>query len=97
MKLKINRYSVFYFLFICFLLLLLLPRGYILWIPYNAAMKPVLAFVFTTLLFITPIYAIVLLVKELLKKRYNIFLIHLVMIISLTLLGLYLIRLGWSS
>lgn len=93
-KIFLNRYTIFYILWAIFLILWLLPRMYIAIIPYNAESKPGLPLLNLALMLILPIYSIIIIVKDIIKKHYWIALINIVIITILVFVWLYLRRLG---
>lgn len=71
-----------------------LPRMWIAIIPYNTEGKVIFGLPNLFLMIILPIYTIILIVKDIIKKRYWIALINIVTITGLIFVWLYLRQLG---
>src|SRR5699024_1136595 len=93
-KFFLNRYAILYLLWGYFLILWRLPRDYIAVVAYNNNGVFILAISNLILTFFLPIYTIILIVKDILKKRYWIALINSVAVTILVFVWLYLRQLG---
>jgi len=93
-KFFLNKYTIFYILWVILLGLWRLPRMWIAIIPYNNEGKAVPALLNLILEITLPIYTIILIVKDILKKRYWIALINIIVVTILVFVWLYLRQLG---
>lgn len=93
-KILLNHYTIFYILWIFFLVLWKLPRLYIGFPLSYSVGKYFLSVSNLILMILLPIYSIILVVKDILKKRYLIAVVNLIIITILVFVWLYLRRLG---
>ena len=80
MQLKINRYSIFYTLYIYFLIITILPTKYN-GIPFGA--HPIIALSIYTLIILLPIQLLLILVLEIINKRFKVVFKNILIIIAI--------------
>jgi len=90
----LNRYTIYYLLWLYFLFLLTLPRAYIVPAPYNVHGKLFLGLSAWILVLVLPIYSIVLIMKDIKRKKYGVAIVNTIFIIFLSWLFLYLFDRG---
>lgn len=90
----LNRYTIYYLLWIYLLGLWRLPRMWIAIMPYNAEGKTVFGLSNLLLMILLPIYTIILIVKDIIKKRYWVAMVNIVVVTALVFIWLYLRQQG---